>query len=201
VFNPVGGPADDDPASSVGKPVRPVLAFPPQQPYGALATEAADVAVVGPDFAPNSFVFGVVRPGAALVGREGDFGFSKANGDPEEGHDIQLVNFATNKVTTQRFAFNCAGTKFLDPGGAADCTDPGDQAFVEGDEHQAPFPGINRPVMAMFGPDGALYLVDYGAVRDFGQSDPFSKFKNPADAPLVQIPQTGTIWKITRSNG
>ena len=116
-------------------------------------------------------------------------------------HDIQLVNFATNKVTTQRFAFNCAGTKFLDPGGVADCTDPGDQAFVEGDEHQAPFPGINRPVMAMFGPDGALYLVDYGAVRDFGQSDPFSKFKNPADAPLVQIPQTGTIWKITRSNG
>jgi hypothetical protein len=28
--------------------------------------------------------------------------------------------------------------------------------------------------------DGALYLVDYGAVRDFGQSDPNTKFTNSA---------------------
>ena len=63
----------------------------------------------------------------------------------------------------------------------------------------------------MFGPDGALYLVDYGAVRDFGQSDPRSIFHsapencnpatNPAcryNGPLVQIPQTGVIWRISR---
>jgi len=41
--------------------------------------------------------------------------------------------------------------------------------------------------------------VDYGAVRDFGQSDPRAQFQNPADAPLVQIPGTGVIWKITRT--
>jgi len=31
VFNPVGGPADDNPAAVVGKPVRPLLRFPPQR--------------------------------------------------------------------------------------------------------------------------------------------------------------------------
>jgi hypothetical protein len=40
--------------------------------------------------------------------------------------------------------------------------------------------------------------VDYGAVRDFGQSDPKTKFTNSADAPLVQIPHTGVIWRISR---
>ena len=29
-------------------------------------------------------------------------------------------------------------------------------------------------------------------------SDPGSRFVNPANAPLVQIPGTGTIWKISR---
>jgi len=46
-------------------------------------------------------------------------------------------------------------------------------------------------VTARFGPDGALYLVDYGAVRDFGRADPDAMFKNPDDAPLVVIPPTG----------
>jgi hypothetical protein len=50
----------------------------------------------------------------------------------------------------------------------------------------------------MFGPDDALYLVDYGAVRDFGQADPASKYLDPADAPLVQIPGTGVIFRISR---
>jgi hypothetical protein len=61
--------------------------------------------------------------------------------------------------------------------------------------------GINRPLQVLFGPDGALYLVDYGAVRDFGQSDPRSKFRGPKDGPLPQIPGTGTIFKITRTGG
>jgi hypothetical protein len=46
--------------------------------------------------------------------------------------------------------------------------------------------------------DGAFYLVDFGAVRDFGRSDPRSMFTNGADAPLVQIPGTGVIWKISK---
>ena len=52
-----------------------------------------------------------------------------------------------------------------------------------------------------FGPDDCAYLVDYGAVRDFGQSDPDSRFKVAADAPLVQFPGTGVIWKICRVAG
>jgi len=183
VFNPVGGPGDDNPAAVVGKPVQPVLAFPPQPITVPLALEAADVAIVGLDFVPDSFVHGPVKRGAALAGREGDFGFSKANGIPEEGHDVQLINFSKPgeplQLKLQRFAFNKTF----------------EQAFV------SQIRGINRPVDLKFGPDDCAYLVDYGAVRDFGQSDPDSGFKVDGDGPLVQIPRTGVIWKICSTAG
>src|SRR5438132_974360 len=183
VFNPVGGPGDDNAAAVIGKPVQHVLAFPPQPVTAPLAIEPSDVAIVGLDFVPDSFVGGPVKRGAALAGREGDFGFSKANGTPEEGHDVQLINFSRPgeplRVNLQRFAHN---TTF-------------EQAFVDG------LRGINRPVDLKFGPDNCAYLVDYGAVRDFGQSDPDSRFKVTADAPLVQFPGTGVIWKICRVAG
>ncbi len=205
VFNPVGGPGDDNPGAVTGKPVLPVLAFPPQSITAPLALEAADVAIVGLDFVPDSFVHGPVKRGAALAGREGDFGFSKSNGTPEEGHDVQLINFSKPgeplQLKLDRFAHN---TTF-------------EQAFVDG------IRGINRPVDLKFGPDDCAYLVDYGAVRDFGQSDPDAGFcpatllngqpnpaspacrngNNPAtfEGPLVQIPGTGVIWKICRAGG
>jgi glucose/arabinose dehydrogenase len=204
VFNPVGGPGDDlcvsDPtnppshctAASLSQiltedvPVHNVLAGPPQPITAPLALEPADVAVVGLDFVPDSFVGGPVRKGAALIAREGDFGFSRGNGDPERGHDIELVNFSRPGEPLQlqqtQFARNTTG----------------DQAFTD-----AGVRGIKRPTDLKFGPDGCAYLVDYGAVRDFGQSDPATKFVNAADAALVQIPGTGTIWKIcpTQSHG
>ncbi len=197
VFNPVGGPGDDNAAAVVGKPVQPVLAFPPQPITAPLALEPADVAIVGLDFVPNSFVHGPVKRGAALAGREGDFGFSKANGTPEEGHDVQLINFSAPgeplQLQLQRFAHNSTF----------------EQAFV------SRIHGINRPVDLKFGPDACAYLVDYGAVRDFGQSDPDSRFcpekllngaPNPSfpgcltdgSGPLLQIPGTGVVWKICR---
>lgn len=199
VFNPVGGIADDNPAAVAGKPVLPVLAFPPQPPVAPLALEAANVAAVGHDFAPNSFVHGIVKKGASLISREGDFGFSKENGTPSEGHDVQLVNFSKPGEPLQleltRFAFNCPqADQVRIPGMAPICLSNGDQAFV------GELRGINRPVTARFGPDGALYLVDYGAVRDFGQADPDAAFKVPADAPLVVIPHTGVVWKISRTS-
>src|SRR5437773_2346207 len=199
VFNPVGGPGDDNPAAVVGKPVQPVLAFPPQPITAPLALEPADVAIVGLDFVPDSFVHGPVKRGAALAGREGDFGFSKANGTPEEGHDVKLINFSAPgeplQLQLQRFAHNSTF----------------EQAFV------SRIRGINRPVDLKFGPDDCAYVVDYGAVRDFGQSDPASRFcpaklldgvtPNPSfpgcltdgSAPLLQIPGTGVIWKICRA--
>ena len=147
---------------------------------------------------PSSFVGGVVKKNAALVSREGDFGFSQANGTPEAGHDVELVNFTGNtpsELQLSRFAFNCRqGDQRHDPDGTPKCAGETEQAFV------SMMRGINRPTTIRFGPDGAAYLVDYGAVRDPGGSDRGSQFKNPANAPLVQIPGTGTIWKISRSN-
>ncbi len=179
VFNPVGGPGDDNAAVVVGKPVAPVLAQPPQPITAPIALEPADVAVVGLDFVPDSFAVGPVKRGAALIAREGDFGFSKGNGTPEAGHDIELVNFSgpndVLRLQQSKFAFNKTG----------------DQAFTD-----AGVRGINRPTDLKFGPDGCAYLVDYGAVRDFGQSDPATKFTAPQDAALVQIPGTGVIWRI-----
>jgi hypothetical protein len=198
IFNPIGGPADDNPDAVVGLPVRHVLAFSPQAVTAPLAILPADVAAVGLDFAPRSFATGPVKPGAALVSREGDFGFSPENGTPGEGHDVMLVNFSDVRqpltLQTSRFGFNCkAADQRHTPDGSAACVNPQEQAFV------AQIRGINRPTTAVFGPDGALYLVDYGAVRDFGRSEPESKFIDPADGPLVQIPGTGVIWKISRT--
>jgi glucose/arabinose dehydrogenase len=194
VFNPKGSGGDDDPATA-NKPVLPVLAFFPQQAVAPIALEPSDVAAVGLDFVPKSFVGGVVKKNAVLVSREGDFGFSQANGTPEAGHDVELVNFTSqspSELQLSRFAFNCKGVQRHDPDGTPKCDGESEQAFV------SMVRGINRPTTIRFGPDGAAYLVDYGAVRDPGGSDLGSKFHNPANAPLVQIPGTGTIWKISR---
>jgi glucose/arabinose dehydrogenase len=200
VFNPVGGPGDDlcvpDPtnlpsmctAASLAQilteqvPIRDVLAFPPQQITSPLAIEAADSSFTGIDFVPDVFVGGPVQPGAALYTLEGDFGFSAANATdpaPEVGHEVKLINFNQLPGTPlalkiQRFAHNA---EF-------------EQSFVSGSS------GFNRPTNVRFGPDGCAYVVDYGAVRDFGQSDPRSKFQVPGEGPLVQFPGTGVIWKI-----
>jgi hypothetical protein len=145
-----------------------------------------------------------VLRGAALVSREGDFGFSPRNGTPIVGHDIELVNFTRRgealELELSRFAFNCRQSmQSHTADGSPVCNSDADadtgQAFANA------LRGINRPLTVMFGPDKAAYLVDYGAVRDFGRSDPGQRFRNNADAPLVQIPGTGVIWKITRVGG
>ena len=207
VFNPVGGPGDDlcvpDPTNPPSMctpaslatilkedvPIRDVLKFPPQQITSPLALEAADSSFTGIDFVPNSFVNGPVNRGAALYSLEGDFGFSASNATepaPEVGHEVKLINFSKPgdplELKILRFAFNKTT----------------DQAFVSGID------GFNRPTNVKFGPDGCAYVVDYGAVRDFGQSDPDAKFTTAGDGPLVQIPGTGVIWKIcgtASSNG
>jgi hypothetical protein len=212
IFNPKGGPADDlcpafpapcDPRLFMPPqtPVGNILAFPPQQIVAPLALEPADVAAVGLDFAPKAFVGGVVRKNAVLLSREGDFGFSPGNGDPILGHDIELINFTSqgnpNELQMSRFAFNCPRDRqFHDPDGTPRCEVKSGQAFVEN------LRGINRPTTLRFGPDGAAYLVDYGAVRDFGRSDERTRFRGPGatNAPLPQIPGTGTIWKISRDD-
>jgi hypothetical protein len=147
-----------------------------------------------------------------LIAREGDFGFSGPNGNPEEGHDVQLVNFLQRggggtDLSLTRFAFNCRQSDQVHtPDGTPMCKGPSDQAFEAPANN--PLHGINRPIGVMFGPDGSLYLVDYGAVRDFGQSsggqrgggggDAGYNPAHPEDAPLVTIPHTGVIFKISK---
>ena len=174
-----------------------MFAFPPQPPVAPLALEPADVAAVGLDFVPNSFVGGVVKKDAVLVSREGDFGFSQENGTPEAGHDIELVNFSQRRQPSElelsRFAFNCARrpTSGTIPDGTPRCAGETDQAF------DAKLRGINRPITIRFGPDGARTSSTTArcATR---RRRPALAFRNPANAPLVQIPGTGMIWKISR---
>ena len=199
VFNPIGGPGDDlcvpDPTNlpstctpaSLAKilsedvPIKPVLASPPQEITSPLATEAADSSFTGIDFVPGSFVRGPVQPGAALYVLEGDFGFSASNAtEPahEVGHEVKLINFSRPgtplKLEISQFAHN----------------NTFDQAFVSG------IRGLNRPTNVRMGPDSCAWVVDYGAVRDFGQAGADSKFVGAANGPLVQIPGTGVIWRI-----
>jgi len=203
VFKPeTGGDASGTSveAQVKGQTVRHVLAFPPQPPVAPLALEPEDVAAVGLDFVPDSFASGIVKRNAVLLSREGDFGFTTRNGTPRAGHDVEVINFTKadnpHELTLTRFAFNCPrGSQFHDPDGTPQCSVDTPQAFA------GMLRGINRPTTIRFGPDGAAYLVDYGAVRDPGGSDPRTAFTNPADAPLVQIPGTGTIWKISRIGG
>jgi len=194
VFNPVGGSSDDvcpppfDQATCLANlqkagdiPIANVLAFPPQQITAPLAIEAADSSFTGIDFVPDAFVTGPVQPGAALYSLEGDFGFSAPNATapaPEVGHEVKLINFnqvpgSPLALRFQNFARNSTG----------------DQAFVTN------INGFNRPTNVRFGPDGCAYVVDYGAVRDLGSD---SHFVGAANGPLVQIPGTGVIWKISQ---
>jgi len=49
--------------------------------------------------------------------------------------------------------------------------------------------GIERPFDVKFGPDGAMYIVDFGVVRVRpGQMPPFE-----------QVPGTGTVWRVVRT--
>jgi glucose/arabinose dehydrogenase len=52
--------------------------------------------------------------------------------------------------------------------------------------------GIERPFDAEFGPDGALYVVDYGQVI----VDPSRAAMGMA--PYIEVPGTGAIWKVSR---
>jgi len=198
VYNPIGGPGDDlcvpDPSNppsmctpaslalilSQDVPIKPVLAFPPQEITAPLATEAPDSSFTGIDFVPNSFVRGSVKPGAALYSLEGDFGFSAGNGTPETGHEVKLINFSAPgkpiELEILRFAHN----------------DNFEQAFISPNNVH----GLNRPTNIRMGPDGCAWVADYGAVRDFGQSSPESRFVGAGNGPLVQIPGTGVIWRI-----
>lgn len=58
--------------------------------------------------------------------------------------------------------------------------------------HRMQGAGLDRPFDVDFGPDGALYVVDYGVV----EIDKSLK-KEQNEPPYREMPGTGVIWKIT----
>lgn len=48
--------------------------------------------------------------------------------------------------------------------------------------------GIERPGDVKFGPDGAMYIVDYGVTSVDQKLEP----------PYNYVPRTGVIWRVTR---
>ena len=65
---------------------------------------------------------------------------------------------------------------------------------MPGSEQNSLGRAIERPFSVRFGPDGAMYIVDYGQVK----IDPSRKAENRE--PYAYIPNTGIIWKVNRSN-
>jgi len=64
---------------------------------------------------------------------------------------------------------------------------------LPGSEQNALGKAIERPFSVRFGPDGAMYIVDYGQ----GKIDPSRKAINRESNAYV--PNTGIIWKVTRN--
>jgi sugar lactone lactonase YvrE len=54
---------------------------------------------------------------------------------------------------------------------------------------------FDHPFDAQFGPDGSLYIVDYGAVEIVPE------LKEQGRPPYKEIPGTGVIWKVSSSDG
>jgi len=63
---------------------------------------------------------------------------------------------------------------------------------LPGSEQNSLGRALERPFSVRFGPDGAMYIVDYGQVK----IDPSRKAENRE--PYAYIPNTGIIWKVTR---
>ncbi len=55
--------------------------------------------------------------------------------------------------------------------------------------------GIERPFDVKFGPDGAMYIVDYGVAR--------INLARIAEGhlPYEFVPDTGVVWKVTQTDG
>jgi hypothetical protein len=61
---------------------------------------------------------------------------------------------------------------------------------IQGPASQLPHQGFERPSHCQFGPDGALYVVDYGEVNIA-----------PEVGGIRMKKGTGTLWRIRRTEG
>lgn len=139
-----------------------VLATPPDDPPHPAASFGVHASANGFDIARGD-AFG--HYGDAFIAQFGDMA-------PQTGKVLEPVGFQVVRVDLDRgvvygFAENAAGK--------------GPASKVGGG-------GLERPISARFGPDGALYVVDFG-VMTVGDDGPTPR------------PSTGVLWKITKAAG
>ena len=117
--------------------------------------------IMGMDYNKNPD-FGVVNDMyIAEFGNKGINTYTGGENKPEVGSRIAKVDMNTGEVST--FAINKSGyPAYIGQGG-----------------------GLSRPTDVEFGPDGAMYIVDYAITTK----------ENPYD----YIPNTGVIWKVTKN--
>ncbi len=134
-----------------------LLAVHPMVPPKPFALFPDHSATMGFDF-NYSAAFGTV--GDAYIAEFGSEAPETTGGLPAPlvGHRVSTIDMCTGAVQT--FAINKTGL-------AASATDGG---------------GLERPIDAVFGPDGALYVVDFGLALE--EED--------------YLPGTGVIWRITK---
>lgn len=143
-----------------GRPVEAekLLARAPGEPARAFATLGYHTAAAGFDFAPAAFGF----EGQAFIARWGS-GFPATNQRPDlAGFDIVRLNPANRKLEV--FARNTT------PGPASLTADRG---------------GLERPTVVRFGPDGAMYVLDWGHLS-VTRKGPY------------HVPDGGVLWRITK---
>lgn len=134
-----------------------LLAHPPMQPPRPFVNFTPHAAAMGFDFNDHP---GFAPLGDAFIAEFGAEAPGTTGGEllPGVGHRISRIEMRTGKKTP--FAINKSGFAASQTGGG----------------------GLERPIDVLFGPDGAMY------VADFGQSEGESGW----------IPGSGVIWRIVR---
>jgi len=153
-----GRPATELATSGREKPQMLLARLPVKRPEKAFATFGDHVAASGFDFAPAAFGY----EGQAFVARWGS-GFPATNQDPSLalGFDIMRMDLRTRKPEV--FARNVKA-------GPASVNGTG---------------GFERPTVVRFGPDGAMYVLDWGHLS-VTRKGPY------------HVPDGGVLWRISR---
>jgi glucose/arabinose dehydrogenase len=155
----------DDPYwGEKGRGREPVIADPPNpKPPRPYATFDPHAGVNGFDFCRDA-AFGF--EGDAFITLFGDIAPVTSHPSAPRGFKIVRVDMKTGRV--HDFAVN----------------------KIQGPASRLPHEGFERPSHCQFGPDGALYVVDYGEI------------KIALEVGGIRIKkQTGTLWRIRRTDG
>jgi len=138
-----------------------LLACHPSRPPRPLALFPPDSYIVGFDFNFNRKFAPI---GTIYIAELGSIQFKSIGKGvqlfPTSGHKVSKINPYNGSVST--FAINRSGLP----------------SYITGEG------GFGRPVDVVFGPDGAMYILDMGI--------------SPREDPNIILPHTGVIWRVTK---